>query len=81
MAPVDPHLFHPEQLRTAERVARLDPPRAYWAGCALCGTSVDLAAPARRRRPDEPSRPASAMTLPPPVEELGRHVRPKAERS
>ena len=61
MATGDPHLFHPEQVRTGERVARLDPPRPYWAGCALCGTSVDLAAPARRRGPDEPSRPASAM--------------------
>lgn len=45
----DPHLFHPEQVRTGERVARLDPPRPYWAGCALCGTSVDLAEPARLR--------------------------------
>ena len=58
MAPGDePHLFHPEQLRTGERVARLDPPRAYWAGCALCGATVDLAEPARRRlaRPADPA--------------------------
>lgn len=45
------HLFHPEQVRTGERVAALDPPRAYWAGCAVCGATVDLAAPARLRAP------------------------------
>ena len=57
----EPHLFHPEQVRTGERVARLEPPRPYWAGCALCGTSVDPAAPARRRltRPGEPSWPTA----------------------
>ena len=57
----DPHLFHPEQVRTGERVARLDPPRPYWAGCALCGTSVDLAEPARLRlaRTAGPARPAN----------------------
>ncbi len=52
----DPHLFHPEQVRTGERIAPLEPPRAYWAGCALCGASVDLAAPARahaRGRPPQ----------------------------
>jgi hypothetical protein len=43
------HLFHPEQVRTGERVAALDPPRPYWAGCAVCGATVDLAGPARHR--------------------------------
>jgi len=50
-APDGVHLFHPEQVRTGERVAALDPPRPYWAGCAVCGATVDLAGPARRRPP------------------------------
>ena len=48
-SPAGVHLFHPGQVRTGEHVATLDPPRAYWAGCAVCGVTVDLAAPARER--------------------------------
>jgi hypothetical protein len=42
-------LYWPAVVRTAEHVATLLPPRAYWATCAVCGTTVDLAAAVRAR--------------------------------
>jgi hypothetical protein len=42
-------LYWPAVLRTAEHVAVLTPPRAYWASCVLCGTTIDLAAAVRAR--------------------------------
>ena len=40
-SPAGVHLFHPGQVRTGEHVATLDPPRAYWAGCAVCGADLE----------------------------------------
>jgi hypothetical protein len=42
-------LYWPVAVRTAEHVATLLPPRAYWAACVVCGTTIDLAAAARPR--------------------------------
>jgi hypothetical protein len=42
-------LYWPAVVRTAEHVATLIPPRPYWAVCAVCGTTVDLAAAVRDR--------------------------------
>jgi hypothetical protein len=45
----DECLYWPAAVRTAELVATLAPARAYWAACAVCGTTIDLAAAARVR--------------------------------
>jgi hypothetical protein len=42
-------LYWPTVVRTAEHVATLIPPRPYWAACAVCGTTVDLAGAVRDR--------------------------------
>ena len=63
-SPAGVHLFHPGQVRTGEHVATLDPPRAYWAGCAVCGVTVDLAAPARERAGPGPDGGAAPRVAP-----------------